>query len=971
MVRRAIYLLIMFGLVVQTRPLYAGPARLTVVDNLPIAGLRITPQADGIALSWQVSSSLDGAISAAAATTVLQQMPQVRLGGYMLPVQLTTVLLTDERAATVQIEGLAGQPWHESLSIAAPLSPPLLGSEAGYELLQPESPMLPTAPLFILREGRVRGQRVAVVAFSPLYGAIATPQLATQFEAFLPNAQPLTYPLLAVDATARWTKVGREMALDPTNAAALGQAVKVQVGQAGMQKLRGDALIEAGLAVGMILNQLHLSWLGQEISLEIRDADGLLDAGSEVRFYAQPAAHSLSVGDRWNTTETYWLTSAETNGSIMLDRDVAPGNAVRRDTAWETGIWESNKLYESTTPGIDGDHWFAASLRVGPGAADLPNDNNSLTIALNNALPLALDSTATSVFTLTGSARSIATHHLSVTTGETGADFTWTNTDYYADWQHNVTTLAHSQALNLFLHPGLRPSELRIDKIYWRQPAMLNFQFQGAIFTGEEGVWRYTLLNPPERGTLYDITDPLYPQIIVVAWGATVEFEDGPTPRRYLVAGPGTLHTPALSAHQAVTFRPDWGADALYIAPARFHDELAPLVEHRQRQGYRVMVIDVQAIYDAWSYGQTSPQAIRQFLRYAVGNWRPAPRSVVLVGDSTTDPHDYLGMHNPNIIPAYFANVDPWLGEVACENCFAQLDDDDPLAGQTDPGFLIDIWLGRFSVQNEAQLSVVVDKLLRYETVQSLDHQPPTSLYIADDFVHSNGTLDTAGDFAAAQDLIVVGNPANGIPPLQSPNLPATRLYYDPRPGGVSDPWREPDAVQARLRVIEAFQQGPSLVVYNGHSNQFQWASTVRSLDNPYLFGTNDIYVLHNLDRLPLVLEMTCLTAQFPLVSATGITIDERFQLHPDGGAVAVWGSAGLTVADGHDALMHGFQNEYWQSPLTATPLGALVEAGYFALFSQQSCCQETRKVFLLLGDPLTTALLSQQDQLFLPMVQR
>ena len=133
----------------------------------------------------------------------------------------------------------------------------------------------------------------------------------------------------------------------------------------------------------------------------------------------------------------------------------------------------------------------------------------------------------------------------------------------------------------------------------------------------------------------------------------------------------------------------------------------------------------------------------------------------------------------------------------------------------------------------------------------------PTSLYIADDFVHADGTLDTAGDFAAAQDLVVVGDPAHGISPLQSPQLPATRLYYDPRPGGVSDPWRQPDAVQVRLRVIEAFQQGPSLVVYNGHSNQFQWASTVRSLENPYLFGTNDIYVLHNLDRLPLVLEMT------------------------------------------------------------------------------------------------------------------
>jgi hypothetical protein len=325
---------------------------------------------------------------------------------------------------------------------------------------------------------------------------------------------------------------------------------------------------------------------------------------------------------------------------------------------------------------------------------------------------------------------------------------------------------------------------------------------------------------------------------------------------------------------------------------------------------------------------------------------------------------------NPNVIPPYLAAVDPWIGEAACENCFAQLDGDYPLAAPSDPGFLIDLWLGRLSVQSTAQLHTVVDKLLRYEAGNRQQEWSYASLYVADDYIHADGTRDEAGDFAFFQDLNVMGDPLHGLPPQQSPALPAVRIYYDPRPGGVRYEWREPDAVQARLRVIDAWQQGPQLVVYNGHGNQYQWASTVRTLPEPFLFGTNDVAELHNLDRLAIVLAMTCLTGQFADVSTSGTTLDERFQRQDTGGAAAVWSSAGLTVIYGQEALMRGFHSQLWSRPPGTARLGELVEAGYFALFNQQGCCQSTSKVYLLLGDPLTPALISAPVTNFLPFVQ-
>jgi hypothetical protein len=68
---------------------------------------------------------------------------------------------------------------------------------------------------------------------------------------------------------------------------------------------------------------------------------------------------------------------------------------------------------------------------------------------------------------------------------------------------------------------------------------------------------------------------------------------------------------------------------------------LTNLKAHRESQGLRVKVVDVEDIYDEFSYGITSPQGIKDFLSYTYQNWTsPAPQYVLLVGDSAYDPKD-------------------------------------------------------------------------------------------------------------------------------------------------------------------------------------------------------------------------------------------------------------------------------------------------------------------------------------------
>jgi hypothetical protein len=945
-------------------PIWAAPQ----LEPQPPA-LQVQPVDDQLHIIWQVpgATSATADLSTQAIQTALQPLPKQRYGGHWLPMHFQTVRLTTDEPVALAITALRTQPWPLDLEPSAPLPPPLDGA---VRILArgTEAATLPTSPIIVLREGRIRGHRVAVVAVSPLYADEEGVKVATAVSAALPGT-PLSDAELVDLVTARPLHAGLTPPPSPGNAAAFRPAVRIQVSQAGMQQFQGSALLAAGLPAEADLTKLHLLYRGQPVALQISDSDGRLDSTTQIRFYAPHPAHREEMGERWNSTDTYWLIEEAGAGLRMDERTVTPGDAPLRTTAIQTGIWEDNQLYESQMAGMDGDHWFARALQAAPVQSSAALTDTLVTLVLNRGLPPADALTTPTVYTITGSTRTLGRHQLRFNFGQVQQSFTWTTTNYAEDWQTTHVVSATPDAIQAVMPASQRPLEVRIDKVHWRRPVSLNFGGQSAAFSGVEGRWRYGLTNLPSTGDLYDVSDPLRPQHLTPPWATQLILEDGPAARDYLVAGPDALATPTLRAHTPITLAMIGGADVVYLAAAHFHDELAPLLARRQQQGYRAIALDPQVIYDGWSFGQVSPEAIRAFLRYAVYYWNPAPIAAVLVGDATTDPRNYLGMNNPNILPPYMARVDPWLGEAPCENCFGQLDDELPVGGPTDPDFLPDLWIGRFSVQTEEDLTKIVTKIVAYETTDLLTPEPTFSLYVADNYIQPNGSKDEAGDFAQLLDTVLAGDSSRNLPASQSPALSAVRVYYDPRPEGVTDPWREPDAIRARERVIEHFKARPSLVVYTGHANHFQWASTVRTLPQPYLFGTNDIYELHNYERLPIVLEMTCLTAQFTFLSATGTTIDERFQRHSDGGAAAIWGSAGLTVSYGHREMLRGFHKRLWQLPPLTARMGDLVTAGYLELFTNEVCCQESRHVYLLLGDPLTPARV-WAPHLYLPVVE-
>ncbi|MCB0186853.1 MAG: hypothetical protein KDE31_21450, partial [Caldilineaceae bacterium] len=491
-----------------------------------------------------------------------------------------------------------------------------------------EAAALPTSPFFLVRQGLIAGNPVAIWAFSPLYRDEQGVQLVTNISAQLQGVTLLddaALRRLAVAPVAN-TKVNKALnassaaplGLEPTNPDAARQAIKFTVTTAGMQSVSGRQLAEAGFDLATLdPTLLQLKLLGKEVAIELDGlSNGRMTATSSLRFFAP------TVGNRWNQTTVYWLTRGATAGLRMGSRSVAPGSAPTRTTALERGQWRDPKLYESRFGGNDLDHWFHAKL-ISSQNNTIPVESTS--VEVTTQLP-RVDGTATYTLALTSNIR--GQHTLRVQIGNQSADISWNplaDGVFVQDWQYPYTTTVRSTSLAVTLLDAVAttmPSDpiTLLDQVAWEQPVQLAFQQNGATFTGLPGTWRYTWRDLPTGYRFYDVTNPAQPTLLT---GATATaFQDGPSVHDYLITAPATLNQPTVARHDPVKFN-GGGADAIYITYPSFTDALAPLLQLRRDQGYQVTSVDVQTIYDGWSYGQVAPEAIRTFLRYAYANWSP------------------------------------------------------------------------------------------------------------------------------------------------------------------------------------------------------------------------------------------------------------------------------------------------------------------------------------------------------------
>lgn len=732
----------------------------------------------------------------------------------------------------------------------------------------------------------------------------------------------------------------RLVAPAPTNPAAANALARITVSAPGIQRITGVALAAAGVNIAALdPSRLQVIVQGSEVALEMSDGgDGQLNSGDELRFFAS------APGDRWSRTSTYWLMQGAGAGLRMQSRSALPAGAPA-GVALQRLRWREGHIYDTTMAGPVGDYWFAVDLRIDPSAFET---EVTASIPLTATMPLIAGAVT---LTVEGAAYTTTSRTLTARMGAASQSQSWSGV---GAWTQSFALGQNSATATLALQRGATPAGIEIQAAEVLRPVQLSMGGNGALFEGQSGTFSYAVSGAASARALYDVTAPGQPVRLTIPAGTSFTFQDG-SARRYVLTGPGTLLDPLVALHTPVDLATPLNASALYIAPTLFHAALQPLIARRASQGYVVRVVDVQAIYDSWSGGQVDPRAIRAFLRYARETWSTAPVGVTLVGDATADPLNYVGRNNTNFIPPYLAEVDPFIRETACENCFVQLDGEDPLL---DP--LPDIGIGRLPVKSVAELESLVTKILTYETAPS-GGWTSRAVVATDNGYGSDGVPDPAGNFASLGDQSIANLP---------PQMQVRRVYFDPSPQRPPESWREPDGPRARDQLISAISEGAALVTYFGHSSQFQWAVTNLDSQPSYLLGLFDADLLRNYGRAAIFRNMTCLTASFHTPAFSGTSLDERLLLQP-GGGVAVWGSTGKGVVNGQEALLRGFDQALTAAHGTRPTLGSLILAGYTELYTNGTCCHDAIQTFALLGDPLTGVRVAEAWDVSLPGVVR
>ncbi len=409
------------------------------------------------------------------------------------------------------------------------------------------------------------------------------------------------------------------------------------------------------------------------------------------------------------------------------------------------------------------------------------------------------------------------------------------------------------------------------------------------------------------------------------------------------------------------------GASYLIISHSTFRGTLDPLITAHQQRGDTVGVVDVQTAYDAFSFGDRHPEAIRALIRTATTSWQPAPRAVLLVGAGSARMRVAPGEPDPTFIPPYLVNGDPVRGEIACDTCYTRL-----VAGDVRAQVLPDLPIGRFPVRSLADAQALVRKTVSHLTMPPGGIWQSQALLLADNDREPDGATDPAGSFVAT---------AETAARLFPPSMQAQRYYFAPdRPSG--DGYFRSSA-ELRCRLMRALdggskhdmacpqlpagaQTGAALWVYVGHASMWQWGVTTPDSTTPYLWYLYDADGRKNGDRLPILLSMTCLTGDW--ANPTLMTTDERMVLWPTGGAVASLASTGEGVNTAHARLLEGLLPRLFASTGERRSLGEAHLAGLRAVHAAGGH-DELAFAFGILGDPDVALPFVASHAIFLPNI--
>ncbi len=660
---------------------------------------------------------------------------------------------------------------------------------------------------------------------------------------------------------------------------------KITVSEDGLYTIGRQELLDAGLDLQSVDPQtLLLSNRGNPVPIYVRgEKDGSFDPGDAIEFYGQAnrwphrAVNEDIVLDPYSSENIYWLSWDAQAGPRMVQQDGGIQNpGPQRPVSFVSTVHaEKDHHRDHLNKQLSFcDHWFWDS---GVGAQQLKDYSIQLSRPDRDS-PLR-PRVRVMLHGLTSSEEHDPDHHVLIyLNDQLVADRTWDGQNKLLldsslhGFELTSSTIQDGDNTLSLVCPGdteagpidrilLNWIEVEYPRLYWAENDYLEFS---KPIEGPPGLYQYTIKGFSAPSVwIYKLGT----SVVVNGQGKWVQ-DNGRTSyqitfqdqvlddaTRYVAVGSG-----AKKRVDAIELRPasnlmaaGKGADYVIIVHPDLHQHVLPLAEFRRGQGLQVEVVSAEEIYDGFSHGLFTPEAIRDFLRYAYRNWNPQPLYVLLVGDGSWDYKNSMGFGG-DFIPPIMTQTSQW-GATACDNLYASVSGDD---------LLPDLFLGRLPVKTNGQLDALINKIITAEMSPELGDWRRRLLFICGS--GSQGPIFRSQSETLIENHIGLDFITSRVYAYSS--QPATDPFF----GGTQD-------------LIDAFDEGISLVNFIGHGGGGIWSDAG-------LMRLEDVDRLRNSRRWPAVFSLTCFTAAFdePKRDALG----ERLVLAEDKGAIAFWGASGL-----------------------------------------------------------------------------
>jgi uncharacterized repeat protein (TIGR01451 family) len=670
-------------------------------------------------------------------------------------------------------------------------------------------------------------------------------------------------------------------------------AVKISVTTEGWYQVSRAQLVAAGLnAFGdSRMLQLYAEGIEQPL-LILGKQSGPLGPNDSIEFYG------TGIDTPFSGTRVYWLVQGSRPGKrISSVSSGGSGNSVDPSFPFTVLLEQRTIYFAALLNGENNDNFFGATVTSDPVEQDLTVAH----IDPNSALPVTLNVTLQGVTDAQEHRVSVAFNGAPI--GE--VDFTnqanVTNT-------LNVTSGLLQEGTNAVTLTALEGdndvSLVQSIAIQYAHTYTVDSNWLRATASSGDTV-RFNGFTNAQIHVL-DITDPLAitqltgPVALTGSnYGVTLTIP-GPrgSPRTFLAFSEDQTSAPAALSfhHPDYIDRPKGGASLIVITHPDFESSITPLVNLHESEGTSVAVVTTDEIFDAFNFGERSPFAILDYLQLAATSWSEPPQAVLLVGDASFDPRNYLGFGDFDFVPSRMI-----------ETAAFKTASDDWLTDFKQTGFAT-IPTGRLPVRTPADAALVVSKIVGYERAAVSGSWRQQALVIADQNV--------GVDFTSSANIAAADMPKS---------LAVTKILAD---------GQDPAVVQPQI--LAALNGGSLLVNYIGHGSEEQWSFSD-------LFDDTAAASLTNGDRLSVYLLMDCLNGFFQDVYATSLST--ALMLAPNGGAVAVWASSGFT-----DAAPQATMNQALLSGWAANPS---LPIGKAILDSKAGIADpDVRRTWNLFGDP-------------------